>query len=132
MRSAFDVILGDAWLKAMDATLHFKSNTCVVAGEGSRAVELHMSTAEPTSNQTHTLPAVLSCTQAKWLCKYDEFWHCCIVFKPAPAAADTAFNAAAVEQLGDLRVQRLQQERLPDSVGCSAPVHIMLQIQKGS
>jgi hypothetical protein len=94
----------------MDATLDFKSNTCVVKGKGKRPVVLHMSTPEPTSNQTHSLPAVLSYTQAKRLCKNDEFWHCCVVVKPAPSADDTAVNAAAVETPADPRVQQLQTE----------------------
>ena len=110
MPSAFDVILGDAWLKAMDATLDFKTSTCVVKGKGKRPVVLHMSTPESSSAQAETLPSVLSYAQAKRLCKHDDFWHCLVVVKPAPSAAEAAVIAAAVEQPADPRVQRLQVE----------------------
>jgi hypothetical protein len=110
MPSAFDIILGDTWLKAMDATLDYKTKTCVVKGKGKRPIVLHMDTPEQASTQAHTLPAVLSYAQAKRFCKNDDVWHCLVIVKPAQSAEDAAVNATAVEQPTDPRVQRLQTE----------------------
>lgn len=110
MPAAFDVILGDAWLKSLNAKLDFATATCAVNGKGKKPVTLYMDTPrlQPTEQKG---PAVLSYTQARRICKH-EFWHCLVVVRQLPPAADsnTAVAGAATVTDPDPKVQQLQAE----------------------
>jgi hypothetical protein len=110
MPVAFDVILGDAWLKSMKAQLNYEAATCTVKGKGKSPIILYMDM--PSRPTPSSLPAVLSYAQAKRISK-QEFGYCLVVVKQVPAPADSsdvAVCAAAATCPQDARVAKLQAE----------------------
>jgi hypothetical protein len=110
MPAAFDVILGDAWLKRMKAQLDFASATCTGAGKGKTPIILFMDL--PPKQPSPAQPTVLSYAQAKRISK-QEFWYCLMVVKQVPVPADsgdTAVCAASISAPQDARVAQLQAE----------------------
>jgi hypothetical protein len=108
MPAAFNVILGDAWLKRMKAQLDFASATCTVAGKGKKPIILFMDV--PSKLPSPAQPTVLSYAQAKRLSK-QEFWYCLFVVKQVHVPTDsdaTVVCAAAATESQDLRVAQLQ------------------------
>jgi hypothetical protein len=108
MPTAFDVILGDAWLRSMKAQLDYEAATCTVRGKGKHPVILYMDV--PDRPTPSLMPTVLSYAQAKRISK-QEFWHCLVVVKQVSAdSSDTAVCAAAATGPQDARVAQLQAE----------------------
>jgi hypothetical protein len=115
----FDVILGDAWLKSMQAKLDFASHTCTVHGKGRKPIVLAMDApAAAAAARPATHPAVLSYVQAKRLCK-QPVWHQLVVVKAvddaaaatvAATSAAGAADAATRDELEDARVTQLRRE----------------------
>jgi hypothetical protein len=111
MPAAFDVILGDLWLKSMKAHMDFEHGTCVVQGKGKKTITLYMDTPGDAKQQAprRDAPAVLSYAQVKRICK-QEFWHCLIVVKAVEPAAETAATVATETCDEDARVNKLKAE----------------------
>jgi hypothetical protein len=110
MPVAFDVILGDAWLKSMKAQLNYEAATCTVKGKGKNPVILFMDA--PSRQPPSAQPALLSYAQAQQLSKQD-FWYCLMVVKQVPTPADSsdaAVCAAAATGPQDARVAKLQAD----------------------
>jgi hypothetical protein len=116
MPSAFDIILGDAWLKQMHTQLDYESGTCTVK-KGKRSYVLHMRQPQAQANPRtgHVKSAILNYAQAKRIFK-EQVWHCLVLVRPKQAddpvvaTAITATDASTADHSTDARVIALKNE----------------------
>jgi len=115
MPTAFDIILGDAWLKQMHTQLDYESGTCTVK-KGKRSYVLHMRQPKPDVNPhaAHVKSAILNYAQAKRIFK-EQVWHCLVLVRPkqdddAVVASTITLDESTADHSTDARVIALKNE----------------------
>lgn len=100
MPNAFDVILGDVWLRQTQATLDYDTRTCVVRkGKHRYILQMQQDASKPSSNAT--LAPILAYSAAKRALSKPGTWHYLMLVKETEASNTTT---------EDTKVQELKSE----------------------